>query len=219
MSLIEEALRRVQEPTLQPTQQKTAPITPTHPSITAPPQAPKQSVEPKPSPAMDADRGIHSWPTALPATSPPTSATQPSTTMITAPLLAVALAVLALTAVLIIGGAFWMGRVLGGTAQAPAPRSTPPVTIGAGVGLPPTPQIQNVAPAAAARHSQHSELLVPRLVLNGIVEGSGAPYAVINGTIVGIGEQFQDLTLLEINHGVARLRRSDGNELLLRISR
>ena len=195
MSLIEEALRRVQDPALQGTQ--TAPRAP------AQPQAPSQRAPARPAkaePSSELNVGVSAYPWPM---TPPTAAPAfgtPSSKTVTAPLLAVAIAILALTAVLAIGGAFWMGRALGGT----APQSAPVV-------------ISRPMPPPAP--TEHAESVAGRLVLNGIVEGSGKPYAVINGTIVGIGEQYQDFTLLEISNGVARLRRVDGNELLLRISR
>lgn len=216
MSLIEEALRRVQDPALQGTQQ-TAPAAPAQPSSTTirpVPPSPAKPAEPDPS-LIAHPTTAHSWPTTPPAAPPSFGTESPKT--ITAPLLAIALAILTITAVLIIAGAFWMGRALGGAA--PQPQSTPAQTMA----LPAAPAAMSARPSKPhgkkSMSAPTTEPLEQRLVLNGIVEGSGKPYAVINGTIVAIGEQFQDFTLLEISNGVARLRRTDGNEMLLRISR
>jgi hypothetical protein len=42
---------------------------------------------------------------------------------------------------------------------------------------------------------------------------------VINGMIVGVGERLGDATLLEIADGSVKLRRADGKETVLRLSR
>ena len=57
------------------------------------------------------------------------------------------------------------------------------------------------------------------LIVTGVVEGLGEPYAVINGAIVAVGERVREYTLLEITNGIARLRRADGEEVALRVPR
>jgi len=57
----------------------------------------------------------------------------------------------------------------------------------------------------------------PQLELNGIVEGVGEPLALINGRIVRLGETVQDATLLEVKDDTVRLRWHN-EELVLRTS-
>ncbi|MBI1992459.1 MAG: hypothetical protein HYS71_04415 [Candidatus Omnitrophica bacterium] len=57
-----------------------------------------------------------------------------------------------------------------------------------------------------------------QLVLNGIAEGVGAPYAMINGSVLGVGDRIGNFTLVEIVNGAARLREANGNETILRVS-
>jgi len=75
------------------------------------------------------------------------------------------------------------------------------------------------AAESASAPNERDGLPTRRLVMSGIVEGLGKPYAVINGKIVTVGEQIEDATLLEIADGTVRLRRSDGQELALRVPR
>ena len=57
------------------------------------------------------------------------------------------------------------------------------------------------------------------LQMTGVVEGFGEPYAVINGKIVTVGERVEDATLMEIVDGTVRLRRSNGQDIVLRVPR
>ena len=197
MSLIEEALRRVQEP-LMKAQQAAAP-------------APQQTRAEEATPA-------HSWlrrrPTAVrPAPGLPRTSTS---------LLAVALAVLALTVVLIIGGAFWMGRAVGGPPAMPAVsvQPVPAPTLPAVASAPEQPEpVHEALPAPTPTRDAVSPAAEEPLMLTGVVLGLGEPYAVINGMIVGVGEQLGDATLLEIADGLVKLRRADGKEKILRVSR
>ena len=50
------------------------------------------------------------------------------------------------------------------------------------------------------------------LTLTGIVEGEGESYAVINGTVVGVGDQINGATLLNISSHIVRVREADGTE-------
>ena len=186
MSLIEEALRRAKEPIIQ------------EPQTTPPPAAGATQTPP-----------AHSWQ----AESTPASAAPPTSTPV---LIAVAAAVLVLTAGLVIGGALWIGRTLSrpqappaaAQSPAPAPASTPA----------PEPPKPEPAPAARPVHLPWvSEAPQPQWVLSGVVEGLGAPYAVINGAIVGVGERVGDATLVGIAHGAVTLRQPDGNETTLRV--
>lgn len=57
------------------------------------------------------------------------------------------------------------------------------------------------------------------LVLSGVVIGDGEPYAVINGTIVGLGEEIAGVTLESVEEGAASLRRRNGEPITLRVPR
>ncbi len=56
-------------------------------------------------------------------------------------------------------------------------------------------------------------------MLTGIVEGRGKPYAVINGMILGVGEQLGGMTVETIANGSVTLRQADGRQTLLRVQR
>ena len=190
MSLIEEALRRLKDPVI--------PAQPTPPKA-----APKTTPD---------DARAHAWSAAPPLTTRP-SPSHPQTTNV---LLAVTLAVLALAALLIASAAFWMGRALIAPQQAAptaAPEPAPPKEQAppAASEAPPTATETKAPDATPATSDQAKE----ELVLTGIVEGSGEPYAVINGSIVGVGEQVKGSTLLEIGKGTVKMRRPDGTETAL----
>lgn len=73
---------------------------------------------------------------------------------------------------------------------------------------------ERAAPAPLSRPS-----LQDQLVLNGVVEGPGTHYALINGAVVAVGELVGGLTLTEATRGAAKLRGPDGTETTLRIAR
>ena len=160
MSLIEEALRRLNDPLLKD-------------AGTPPPITRERPAEERPA--------AHSWPVT----------SQPPSSLTANPLSLVALSIAVLTTALLIGGAFWLGHTLPGTAAAPE-----------------VPPAQETAP-----------LQEPEPQLTGIVVGAGAPYAVIDGTIAGLGERVGAFTLQEIVEGAVTLRRDDGTELVLRVKR
>ena len=186
MSLIEEALRRIQDPILT--------------KHDAAAQAP-----PKPAPKSEPAPAAHSW-----TTSPPLSL--PSAPSMANPLLAVSFSVLALTAVIVLGGTFWIGHqmVMRPTPiviNEPAERSQPRER-------PAAPLVQSVTPAPAVTPASGDGF-----TLSGIVEGMGESYAVINGLIVGAGERVGDATVLDVANGVVKLRRENGRELVLSVPR
>ena len=184
MSLIEEALRRVQDPNT--------------PKAKAAPKPPKTDAE---QPALSP----HSWtPTSpSPIVTPTSAPVNPNVALV------VAVAVLGLTVALIAGGAVWFRRALHGTQ--PLPDSTQ-TQLPSG-----EPALETAAPTPVERRG------APRsgetFVLTGVVEGSGEPYAMIDGALVRVGEQVRDATLLEIANGAVRLRRADGSETIVRVSR
>lgn len=194
MSIIEEALRRVQDPLLPPAKPSPAP-------------APDRPADPERRPAA------HPWQGAPARPAAPTLQPQ------TLPLTAVALAVLLLTTALIIGGAFWMGR-----AVTIAPRAGS-AAVQASMTSPAEPEPEEAKPAppqrprSAPQASAHASATTPGLVLSGVVEGSGDPYAVINGLIVAVGERVGNATLEEIAQGSVTLRHDDGRQTILRVPR
>ena len=199
MSLIEEALRRLKDPAL-----------PTQPSPTAP----------KPEP--DNAPAARSWSAISRRTAHSAASSQPQTTNA---FVAVTVAVIALTAAFIAGSVFWMDRTLGQHRTAPpvpalpqpAPPPDPVPTPQSTMSALPEPPPASPAPSEPTPAPSPIPAPAPKeeVVLTGIVEGSGQPYAVINGSIVGVGEQIQGLTLLKIGRGAVTGRRDDGSETTL----
>ncbi len=192
MSLIEEALRRIQSAPHPPTSQS-APAPAPIPTL-APPEFPAP-VAPLPSTAQD----------------------RPD------PWIGFSLAWVAVA--LVVGGcvaaAFWMYRVM--TLTTPAVVSLPAKS----------PSPQSAASAATSRvvvaslpmnalsrpDSPSSQPPAkPALMLNGIVEGVGEPFAIINGEIVHLGERVEGATLISVGENTAKLRRAD-EEVVLRTTR
>ena len=204
MSLIEEALRRLKDPILA--------------AQSAPP-----STAPKSKP-NDTPAAAHSWSAMARRAAHPVSA-KPQTVNA---LIGVTLVVLALAAVFLAGSAWWLSRTLSKSQAAPTPVVTPqpimevpsPNPMASQIPEPPlvspvpsepTPApVLEVSPAPTEHPQAKAEIL-----LTGIVEGSGEPYAVINGSIVGVGETVQGLTLLEIGNGSVKVRRPDGSDTTL----
>ena len=212
MSLIEEALRRVQDPIVSG--KKAAPQAPSKESKQAERETPRE-----PAPA-------HSW---SPTPQPAALARIPATTAphTTQALMVVAFTILAFTATLIAGGFFWMSRtprqrspaapaplIAATPAAAPAPAETRPPA------AEPAPQpIGDTLKAAVASLRLSAPPKQDDLQLTGIVEGIGEPYAVINGGIIAIGEKIGRFTLVNIHNGAAILRRDDGTDTILRVAR
>ena len=99
-----------------------------------------------------------------------------------------------------------MWRTLNGNARVePAAEPTPDTTV---------PRAQSASATPSAATDSPSEFN-----LTGIVEGSGEPYAVINGSIVAEGEAIGKATLLKIGEGTVTLRLANGKEAVLRVSR
>lgn len=155
---------------------------------------------PTPSPKIET---AHSWTTTPAATMPhrggPSHA--PSTRIVTA----MAIAVLMFTVVLVLGGISW----LRGTMQ---PSQPIPAADGHAVSRSPTEAALIAPPGLTAQAPSE-------LVLSGVVEGLGEPYAVINGAVVGVGEDIAGLELTGIREGTVTLKRSNGQELTLQVTR
>ena len=156
---------------------------------------------PQKAASAQAPATAHSWPTT-----PSPAPSQPAAAAPAALLTMVTIAILGLTAALIFGGAIWMWRTLNGNARVdsaaePALNTTVPRAQPASA----TPAVSTNSP--------------PEFNLTGIVEGSGEPYAVINGSIVATGETVGTATLLDIGQGTVTLRLANGKEAVLRVSR
>ena len=212
MSLIEEALRRAKEPLLHGSASPAAPA------------GAARGTRPPPTPPAEPAAPAHSWPvTLLP------SAHIPEPQMMARSMVAVALAVLTLAVVFVIGGAFWMGRAMGGIPRAistgapvvsPSAGSTPAAQRQPSErpdASPPPDSAAESEPAASGPPAAHHQ--ETPFVLSGVVEGPGESYAMINGTIVGVGERVGDATLLEIVKGTVKLRRANGGDVVLRVPR
>lgn len=196
MSLIEEALRRIQDPAIS--------------------KAPPGLGAGQPAAARREHRA-HSWPTTSEQSSQATFQTQPH-------LIAVAVAVLCLTVVLLVGGTLWLRQTFSAPPTAPAvqvvPATLPPATIPVQVAAPvrvPAPVqesalVQKPAPPIPAQPT-------PTYVLTGVVQGRGQPYAVINGQIVAVGELVGTARLLQITDAAVRLRTAEGEEFELHVPR
>ena len=191
MSLIEEALRRVQDPLLPATEQASRPAPPPPQAAAVKPAAPPTLPAPAPHPAS-----IHPW--SMAASS---SSAEPLARRTTSVLIALVATVLLLTIALLVGGAWWIGRTLMAGAR--------PVSAAGEADVSPSARPDR-EPQALQRGS---------LTISGIVEGEGRPYAVINGVIVAVGEQIEEFTLEEIADGNVRLRRANGSEVVLRVPR
>ena len=190
MSLIDDALRRIQDPIVKKQTQASQGSAPAKPAA---------------SPAQPA--AVHSWSTTPSAPSLPSPVTpQPGQQPLI--LTTIACAILGLSAVLLIGGALWLKR-------SPAPIRDSMVSPDALVRPDDQQQASQVPQPSGSGHAPGTALFV----LSGIVEGAGEPYAVINGTILGLGETIAGATLIEIDHGTVRLRHADGREIVLRSSR
>ena len=183
MSLIEQALRRIQEPLIS--------------KVESPPpsQTTRQSQQKQLTMA-------HPW--TVTSKDPPPNislAARPGQTF-----KVVATTVMALTvlSVVVISGVFWMRRTfsISNGSQIAASHRMPSTQIVGG-----SPQVS--LPSTAQGD----------LVLSGIVEGLGEPYAVINGMILVVGDQIGNARLVEIGRGMARLRDADGSDTILRAPR
>ena len=197
MSLIEEALRRMQDPLL-----------PTQPKATATPRptaAPAQQQPAEPTP-------VHSWPATAGTQAAPTPA------LPHAPALIATGAILIISAMLLVGRAQWKAPAGGPSQPDPSSSGTSRPMLGAASGMTPpagvarpTREAQGTSATKRAGHAQNP------LILSGVVEGLGQHYALINGAIVAVGEQIGGFTLLEATQGAARLRGADGSELRLHV--
>ncbi len=195
MSLIEEALRRLQEPLLKPTQPP--------PAASAASEA-VRSTPPQTAPPAASAPSAHSWSTAPSSSSPFVAPARPSTPV----LVLVTTAVFTLTVGLLLWGGIWMGHTLSQRQEASLTSSVDA----------PTGQLTQLTgapkPATAPQPRKADEL-----VLTGVVEGGGAPFAVINETVVGIGDQVQGTTVLAIASGAVTLRGADGRDQVLQLAR
>jgi hypothetical protein len=129
----------------------------------------------------------------------------------------VTLAVLALTAALIFGGAVWLWQTLNGHRWA-TPGSASPVSPEE-MAVHPVSSISSAADPAAKPARPASTEMAQEFNVTGIVVGSGDPYAMINGSIVALGETIGSATLTGISEGMVTLRLADGKETVVRVER
>ena len=218
MSLIEEALRRLQDPLL-PTERTAA--APTRPAA---PAAPATQVAAPPKPTL-----IHSWPTA---TSPAASTSLPAPR--TALMIVAAVALLLSLAVVFFTS--WLQRreqpaeVNEATVSSGSVESAIPSALSGPMEIAPPAGVARPAgaahPATATKAPREGRETVGKkhaapshnpLILSGVVEGPGEHYALINGAVVAVGEHIEGFTLIEAAQGTARLRRPDGSQMLLHV--
>lgn len=213
MSLIEEALRRLEIPD---------------------PSRPATPASPAPHPAKEAEPAAD-MPTALPATETATVvasvAIAPSPPPAPTPVAVPAPAPAPRASETPSTPASWMGWIVasaGGTAlvlilgltlgallntrTAHAPTARPHVA----------PQ-QGAEPGSAAILAEpvrlrSKEPATPSLELNGVVAGVGEPLIIVNGRMVRLGESIEGATLVEISDGSARFRWKD-RDLVVRTTR
>lgn len=181
MSLIEEALRRVQQSSTSQ-------------------QPPKSKIQ-------ESMPVAHSWPTVPPVTPfPPTAQQRPvehpsSVAMI-------GLMVLGGLAVALLWGRWWVGHPIARMAPT-ASRGVQKAVSRVVISRSPQPPIATEVTPANGSESN--------MILSGVVVGIGAPYAVINGQIVGIGERVGEATLLEITQNSVTLQATDGTTRVLKV--
>ena len=193
MSIIEQALRRVQDPVISG-------------QVTSPQQ---------PAAQADADQAtVHSWQTE-PGARLPTSNRMPH---MTNALVLVALAVIGLTTVLVVGGAFWMGRALPPATATADSSSSAQQADEAASAMDPGSALAPASAAAFGTAKSARKSKETAYVLSGVVEGVGDPYAVINGEIAGIGDRIGEATLVGIASSTATLRLANGQDLIVRVA-
>lgn len=194
MSLIEEALRRVQDPSPKTEEQRaSATISSSEAAVSVP-------VEPPPQPRVEA----HSWSTASPMAE--SASAEPARSLSTAQ------ATLLMAVLIVAIGSWGMGQSR--STPAPAASVTPAAPAARRHPMPqqPAPTIRPAdGPSVPAARAQGE------LQLSGIVVGGRTSYAVINGSIFTVGDSVGELTLTKVTRESATLRRSDGTEVVLRI--
>ena len=196
MSLIEEALRRLGET----------------PPTAAPEAPPRRWKEPAP-----ASPTVHA-PAAEPApTFPPPAARAPMVTI--GPWLGFWATIGGSVTLLVVGlllGTLWNARPSSHTRPHASPASSvASVAVSQVTAAMKTPLVLE-QPHALNRTATKPTL--PRLELNGVVEGVGEPFVIINGQTVRLGETIEGATLVDVRDGVARFQWRD-KELALRTAR
>ena len=184
MSLIEEALRRMHDPVITTTEQK---------SPAPPPAKRPRTIPPEP---------VHSWPTTA-------SAGQAVRT--NRLLIGMAAAVLVLGTALLAIGVWWQRQQH--RESRPSVPSLPAEAVTT------NRSVRNASKKSIKSQPTPKASTEESLIISGVVEGLGEPYAVINGAIVAIGEAIGEFTLVKIADGSVTLRRTDGSERILRLSR
>lgn len=157
------------------------------------PEKPAVSAPPPPKAAPEPPPA-HSWAAApTPAAAPP--ATRQAVSH--APMFAMAALALSLSTLLVITGALWLQRR---PAIAPAPAAA-----------------AAAKPATSAARTTAATDEGP--ALNGIVLGGVEPYAVINGTIVTVGDRIDGYLVSKITGSSVTLKDARGQTTLLQLAR
>jgi len=83
-----------------------------------------------------------------------------------------------------------------------------------------TPASADSSPPSSAQVGTAStpQPTAPPFILNGVVEGVGEPFAIINGSIVHLGERINGATLVAVGGNRARLRRENSSEELVLVT-
>lgn len=220
MSLIEEALRKIKQPTRAnnpPVTEKPRTIIERKPAIkNTVSSPPKQKIVPQEA------KQVHSW-SPTPSTPRPTQTT-PSPTSQNA-LIIVTVASLTLTVILVVGVSFWLGHTLGD--RAPTSPTTPLLTTTSTTPNPKSinspPQINKLMPKALSpiQSSPIAAQVAPQteLIMTGVVVGAGEPFAMINDKIVSVGEVVGGMTVIEIQAGSVLLENGSGETKYIRVPR
>ncbi|MBI3009846.1 MAG: hypothetical protein HYY57_02550 [Candidatus Omnitrophica bacterium] len=187
MSIIEEALRRVQEPLPNPSSKAAAKSAPA-------------AIEAPPAPAPPASSTAHSWQveTSAPRDS---SASQWSSYMP-----ALVAAVIAIFAIALIAGTVIWIRGLSLAASRSLPATNNPSVATQEPSLEAVQQPVVVPPSAT---------VAKNLSLSGVVHGFGESYAMIGSGIFTIGQRVDEKTITEIGENWVKLRDDAGNESTL----
>ena len=185
MSLIEEALRRVKDPTLSKT--------------VAPP-----AVATPPSPTTAAQSPAHSWSPADPAPAPSAAPQLIWSTDFSRG---------AWTIILIAAGLFFGYWVLNRRPSHAQPLTKTPATTS-------TSSATIAPPSTTTLSSSQALALQPQaaFVLNGIVGGSGEPYAMIDGKLLHIGQSIHEWTILSIGQDAVTLQGASGKMRTLHLA-
>ena len=228
MSLIEEALRAAQDPLLAPKEPARAPSAAAETAPAAPAPAAPQPIQARVTPAASAPSAIflplslaatvllgsfiswnvgRRWLDSHEAIFPRSPKTSPHSPPALGPRVASPWSPAGRTS-----DAREAASQVSQRPEAVARVEDSPAEAGVGPPAPPGPHRSTARTTSADRREDSP------LILSGVVEGLGTPYAVINGMVRGIGETIEGSTLIAIANGAVRVRRADGAEVVLHVA-